>query len=327
MIRRVIIACILAAGLLGPLPAAPASAGSGLGCAGNDCSILLSKLITLTGDAGSGAGLVPISVAPPPCLWEPIGNAVSGSDYILEQFPNPAPDTPFGVPASVSQAKKLLAATPVPAGTWYMLPINPAAGPAGERACLRLPFFFFAGPGQPLPAPPIPPRTLAEFAYNHMLIPRPALTLNPAARGYVNLGTYVWGSWAASPTTGRMTAYKITATLGGRTVTVWAQVSGFTVNVTGAGTPYSAGCGPAGSRYPPGRAPASAGPGTAPDCGVLWRAPTTGAALTATVRWAVTWGVGDLDGPGNNALPPILVTGPAPPFSVPVGEIQSVNGG
>jgi hypothetical protein len=37
--------------------------------------------------------------------------------------------------------------------------------------------------------------------------------------------------------------------------------------------------------------------------------------------------VGDLDGPGNNALPPILLTGPAPPVSVPVGEIQSVNGG
>jgi hypothetical protein len=60
---------------------------------------------------------------------------------------------------------------------------------------------------------------------------------------------------------------------------------------------------------------------------VLWRAPSTGAALTATVRWVVTWGVGDLDGPGGNALPPILMTGPAPPFSVPVGEIQSVNGG
>jgi len=328
MIRRITIAGIVAAGLLAPLSAAaPAGAGSGVGCAGNDCSILLSKLITLNGDVGTGAGFVPISVAPPPCLWEPIGNAVSGSNYILQQFPNPTPDTPFGVPASVSQAKKLLKATPVPAGTWYMLPINPAAGPAGERACLQLPLFFFAVPGQPLPALPIPPRTLAEFAYNHMLIPRPALTLNPAARGYVNLGTYVWGSWAASPTTGRMDAYKITATLGDQTVTVWAQASGFAVNVTGPGTPYSAGCGPTGSHYPLGRAPASAGPGIAPDCGVLWRAPTTGAALTATVRWAVTWGVGDLDGPGNNALPPILMTGPAPPFSVPVGEIQSVNGG
>jgi hypothetical protein len=60
---------------------------------------------------------------------------------------------------------------------------------------------------------------------------------------------------------------------------------------------------------------------------VLWRAPSTGAALTATVRWVVTWGVSNLDGPGGGALPPILMTGPAPPVSVPVREIQSVNGG
>ena len=182
MIRRVAIAGIVAAGLLAPrLAAAPASAGSDLGCAGNDCSILLSKLITLNGDVGAGAGFVPLSLPPPPCLWEPIGNAVSGSNYVLQQFPNPAPDTPFGVLASVRQAKKLLTTRPVPPGTWYMLPINPAAGPAGEQACLQLPLFFFAVPGQALPTVPIPPRTLAEFAYNHMLIPRPTLTLNPAA--------------------------------------------------------------------------------------------------------------------------------------------------
>ena len=259
MIRRVAIAGIIAAGLLAPLPAAaPASAGSDLGCAGNGCSILLSKLITLNGDVGTGAGFVPISLAPPPCLWEPIGNAVSGSNYVLQQFPNPTPDTPFGVPASARQAKKLLATRPVPGGHVVHAADQPG-GRAGEQACLRLPLFFFAVPGQALPAVPVPPRTLAEFAYNHMLIPRPALTLNPAAGGYVNLGTYVWGNWAASPTTGRMNAYKITATLGGQTVTVWAQASGFAVNVTGPGTPYSAGCGPAGSRYPRGQAPAAPG--------------------------------------------------------------------
>ena len=195
-------------------------------------------------------------MAPPPCLWEPIGNAVSGSNYILQQFPNPAPDTPFWR-ARVGQAGEEAAGDHAGAqrarGT--CCPINPAAGPTGEQACLRLPLFFFAVPGQALPPAPIPPRTLAEFAYNHMLIPRPSLTLNPAAGGYVNLGTYVWGSWAASPTTGRMNAYKITATLGGQTVTVWAQASGFAVNVTGPGTPYSA-------LLRPDRVPLPAGPGT-----------------------------------------------------------------
>jgi len=132
--------------MTGSWPRSPAAR-----CAGNGCSILLSQLITLNGDVGTGAGFVPLSLPPPPCLWEPVGNAVSGSNYVLQQFPNPTPDTPFGVLASVRQAKKLLTTRPVPAGTWYVLPINPAAGPAGEQACLRLPLFFFAGPGQALP--------------------------------------------------------------------------------------------------------------------------------------------------------------------------------
>jgi hypothetical protein len=328
MIRRLAIAGLIVAGLLGPLLAAdPASAGSGVGCSGNDCSILLSKLIALNGDVGSGAGFLPIAVAPPPCLWEPIGDAVSGSDYIIAQWGTVLPNAPFGIYASVKQAKRLLKAKPPAAGSWYMLPVNPAASAAGRAACLKLPLFFFAAPGQPLPTPPIPPLTLAEYAYNHMLIPQPALIINPAAKGYVNLGTYVWGNWPASRATGQMNAYKITATLGNLTVTVWAQAAAFTVNVTGPGMAFSRGCGPTGSHSPVGKPPASAGPGIAPDCGVLWQAPTTSAALTATVRWVVTWGVGNLAGPGGATLPPILMTGPAPPLQFPVAEIQSVTGG
>ena len=324
MIRRVIIAAALAAGLLAPLAGgAPASAGSGVGCSGNDCSVLLSKMITLSGDVGSSTA--PIPVAPPPCLWVPIGDAVSGSNYIISGYGTVLRGTLYGVYASVQQAKKLLK-HPVP-GTWYMLPINPAASAAGQQACRQLPLFFFDRPGAPLPAVPVPPLTLAEYAYNHMLIPVPAVTINPAARGYVNLATYVWGTWAASPTTGLMNAYKITATLGAQTVTVWAQPASFTVDVTGPGTAFSGGCGPTGSRFPVNKPPASSGPGTPPDCGALWRAPTTAAAISATVSWNVTWGVGNLNGPEPSTLPPVLMTGPNPPLQFPVREIQSVNGG
>jgi hypothetical protein len=337
MIRRIAIVSIIAAALLAPLSAAPAGAGANpnpgpAGCLGNGCSILLSKLITLTGDVGTGAGFPPIAVDPPPCLWEPFGNAVTGSERVASESALlaelPPGSNPLGLAVAVREAKHLLSThAPPSAGTWFELSGNPAAGTAGALACLKLPLFVFELQGQAPPALPIPPRTLAEFAYNHMLIPQPAITTNPAAKGYVNLGTYVWGNWAASPTTGSMNAYKITATLGNLTVTVWAQASGFSVNVTGPGTPYSGGCGPTGSHFPVGKPPAGAGPGTLPDCGVLWQAPTTGAALTATVRWTVTWGVGNLNGPGNNVLPPIVVAGPAPPFVVPVNEIQSVNGG
>jgi hypothetical protein len=324
MIRRIAFIGVLAAALLVP---SPASAGSGVGCSGSACSVLLSRLITLSGDVGTGAGFLPINVAPPPCLWEPIGGAVTGSSTIVSQFGALGPGAPYGVYPAVRQAGRLLRTRPVPAGTWYTLPINPAASAAGRQACLKLPLFFWAVPGQAPPAPPIPPLTLAEYAYNNMQIPQPVLTLNPAVRGYVNLGTYVWGTWPASRTTGRVDAYKIMATLGNLTVTVWAQATTFSVNVTGPGTAYSGGCGPTGSHFPVGRPPASAGAYVAPDCGVLWQAPTTGAALSATVHWVVTWGVGNLSGPGPNILPPILMTGPAPPLRVPVGEIQSVTGG
>jgi hypothetical protein len=228
----------------------------------------------------------------------------------------------------VQQARTLLRNTPVPPGTWWQLPVNPAASKAAQRQCYTLPLFDFTVPGQAPPTPPVPLQTLAEYAYNHMAIPAPTLTVNPAGRGYVNLATYVWGrSRPVSPATGRPDAYEVTATLGGESVSVWAQPAAkdaFSVAANGPGTPYSA-CGPDGSRYRVAHAPASAGAGTPPDCGVLWQAPVAGASVSATVTWSVTWGAGVRNGPGPNVLPPIQMTGRTPPF--PVAEIQSINGG
>ena len=113
-------------------------------------------------------------------------------------------------------------------------------------------------------------------------------------------------------------------------VTVWAQLAAtnsFTVNAAGPGAAYSAGCGATGSRYPVGRAPASSGAGTPPDCGVLWQGPATTAGVSATVTWTVSWGDGDLNGPGPNPMPAITMTGPNPPRAFPVDEIQSINNG
>ncbi len=302
-----------------------------MGCTFSTCSVQLSNVITLKGDYGAaGSAQVPLNVPEPPCLWQPVGDAASGSRYILQQFGTAAPGTPFGVYGAAQQARKLLASKPVPPGTWYELPVNPAASPAAQRACFTLPLFFFAGPGQAPPIPPVPPRTLAAYAYNHMTIPAPRLTINPAAQGYVNLATYVWGrTRPVSATTGRPDAYEVIATLGAQTVSVWAQVAGagaFSVAVSsGHGTAYS-GCGRDGSRFPAGQVPASAGgAGTRPDCGVLWQAPDATASVSATVRWSVTWGAGVLGGPGNNRLPAIVTTGRTPPLRV--AEIQSINGG
>jgi hypothetical protein len=310
MIRRFPIAgAAILAGLVAMLAAPPASAGSGVGCSGNGCSVSLDRFITYQGDySPGGTNHVQITEDPPPCLWVPIGDAVSGSNYIISQFPNPDQGLPFGIYDSVQQAKKLIA-NPAP-GTWFNLPINPAAGQAGLQACLKLPAFVFVPPGQTPPMPPIPPRILAEYAYNHMLIPAPTLTTSPANKGWVNLATFVW--------TNSPRQRQVSATLGNETVTVTAHPAQTTITASTAGLPYTSGCGPNGSQYPEGHPPTT-GPGVPPDCGVLWQAPTTAATITATVTWTVTWG------PGNHTLPPIPMTGTSPAMGV--AEIQTINGG
>ena len=327
---RVALAGLAVVGLVISLTVAgPARAGSGVGCAGTDCSVLLSSLITLKGDiAGVGSARAQLPVAQPPCLWQSIGDTVTGGNYIIRNFGAAAPGTPFGVFGAVQRARRLLRQHPAPPGFWWQLPVNPAATAAQRKVCQSFPLFAFAPPGQTPAEPPVPLRTLADFAYNHMRIPPPALTVNPATRGYVDLATYVWGrTRPVSGVTGRPNAYEVTATLGGETVSVWAQLAGpgaFSVRANGPGAAYS-GCGPGGSHFPVGRVPTSAGAGTAPDCGVLWQGPVARATVQATLRWTVSWAAGVLNGPGARPLPPIQVTGRSAPF--PVAEIQSINGG
>jgi hypothetical protein len=314
MIRRLVITLsVPAVALLTALSAAaPASAGSGAGCSGSTCSVDLSQFITLKGDVGSGAGYVPVNVDPPPCLWNPIGDATSGSNAIISEW-GPNPPTDFQIDKSYAQAKTLVKA-PVP-GTWYELPVNPNASAAGKALCWTMPLYAWVLPGQAPPMPPIPGQTLAEFAYNNMAIPTPALTINPTNVGYVNLGTYVWQA-QGSPGT-----LAVTASVGAQSATVTAKSSGLTIGTSGPGTPAN-NCGPSGSGYPVGKPPANAGAGTRPDCGVLWNGSASGATITGTVTWTVTWTA--TDGTGGT-LPPITMRGQAGP--IPINEIQSVNGG
>ncbi|HEY1917983.1 MAG TPA: hypothetical protein VGH27_20615 [Streptosporangiaceae bacterium] len=335
MIRRVALAGITAAALpllllVSLLVSGPANAGTSVGCLGPTCSLSLSQLITLRGSYTNGVGSAtePVDVPPPPCLWEPIGDTTAGAHFIINEFPQGA--SQFGVTASVAQAKKQLKHGGQPAGTWYELPINPAAGAAGAAACLKLPLFYFVEPGQALPAPPVPVKTLADYAYNHITIPSPTLTVNPANRGYVNLASYVWANWGApiGGGGGNVNAdgdYWVSATLlnSNESATVWAQPGKLSIQVNGPGRAYSSGCGIDGSRYPKGKPPASAGPGVTPDCGVMWTGTDAQASITASVTFKVSWGPGILNGPGPNALPDITIT--SAPIPVSVAQIQNLN--
>jgi hypothetical protein len=261
---------------------------------------------------------------PPPCLWIPIGDQITGSQYIVNTFGDITPaDSLYGIYQSVQQARQLLK-NGGPAGTWYNLPINPAAGPAGRAACLQLPAFFFVLPGGAPPLPPIPPQILAEYAYNHMKLPDPTVTVSPASRGFVNLATFVW--WHV-PRTMWVTA----ALPDGQAATVVARVSGaasISTNPVGAGTISTAGCGPGGSRHPVSGAPAT-GAGVAPDCGVLWTQPGAGVTITVAVTWQVLFhqgtGHGFFGQPVPGAGNGITTQGTSNPITVQ--EIQSINGG
>jgi hypothetical protein len=278
-------------------------------CSGQGCSINLSQYIQLSGDVGGGSNYVttgtPVTIPPPPCWYTPY---VSGQDMynvatklsIFQQF----------MPQIKADRNK--------PGLWYI---------RNTYVNCTLTEAIFVPPGTQPPLPPIPPSIVAAYAYNQMTMPMPMLTLSPVHKSWVNLPTYVWASYPGGGTTRTITA-SLATTAGQEVVSVWAQAGNLTVNASSPGTAYSAGCGPTGSHYPVGKPPAAgSGPGTTPDCGVVYSAPVTGSPLTVSTTWSTSWGNGVLNGPGATALAPITVTGPQPPDVVPVAEIQSLNGG
>jgi hypothetical protein len=320
MKRRVMFAGVAAiAGLLVPLAAAtpPASAGTGVGCVGTECSVSVWQFVHLGGPAyakGGGANTISVNVPPPPCLWNPIGDATTGSQYIIGQFGTVTQqDSLFDVYQSVQQAKKLLA-NPTP-GTWYELPVNPAAGAAGAAECAKLPLFAFEPPNVAPPMPNVPPVDLADYAYNNMKVPSPGVQLMPRTRGWVNLATYVHLT--------RLHRTFVTASLGDQAVMVTAVPTKLKVTSSSGGQVYSKGCSLSGSKYQAGHLPTT-GAGVPPDCGVLWQAPTTAGTVTATITWIITWHVTRGDVAGNGGLPAIVLGGTS--AAIRVAEIQSING-
>jgi hypothetical protein len=345
--------------LLGGVAAGPARAGNGgstnVGCTnGSSCQVELENLVTFKGsysqsvaDRGTNGT---VSIAPPPCLWIPIGDAISGSQYIIKIFgtdPASAPTT-FGINKSVQQADDLLKNPTL--GQWYNLPINPAAGAAGEQECLKLPAYYFAVTEAALPAVRLPAKTLAQLAFAGLTLPAlETITLNPAGASEVNLPTYL-SVTVGNPTAGQLGVANgsvyvaVTATLGGVGATVWAVSSRLSVN---AGTSQAVTYGhcPAtltatGATMGTSATAAQISATTANqaiDCGVTYLAPSPAAqyTLSATLKWAACWApTANAQAvpsyqtclrrpvPGAGAL-----TGKPATQQVTAQEIQSVTGG
>ena len=331
--------------VLGPaLTAAPASAANGsssVGCStGDSCEIMLEKMVSFGGDNyDRGTNNMVVNIAPPPCLWEPIGDTIAGSKYIVSQEgDDPAQaTTEFEVNQSVQQAVDFLKdPANAPTGNWYVLPVNPAAGPAGAAGCLKLPLYAWVAPGQALPGIDIPPVTLAQLAVAKMALPTAgAMQLNPnGQRTFTNLPTYLRvalaGLYQTDAATG-MPYTRVTAQLGANGATVWGVPSKLRVSASGGGqyTPATTACGYLGSAEINSATARNAGPGTTPDCGAVFASPANWR-ITATMTWRACWVPGVVDGPppaGCQPVPGANLNGLNWTRPITVDEIQSVDNG
>jgi hypothetical protein len=310
-----LLASLLAAGPAqagGPGPAAgsgPAGSGGMTGCSGQSCYADLWKYIQLSGTPGAYttgpgvAGRPYVTLPPPPCYMEPM---FSGPQfYQLWKQGSGQNVGPSGAnPESayqhwVQQIKNNRGNTN---GYWWTSVINLQV-PGG----CTLPLIAWVPNGTPPPLPQVPALDLAIYAYDHMTLPPPQLTVNPVTRSYVSLPTYVWAALRNG------TTQQVTATLGAQSATVVAKAGQLSLTMTGPGTAYSP-CPATGSSSPVGHPPANSGPGTKPDCGVVFSAPSTAATISASLSWGITSNYG-----GFPAIPV------ATNQTVSVAEIQGLN--
>lgn len=307
---------------------APGSSG-GAGCTGQSCWVSMqSQYIHLSGDytmGGTSYGTVP--VPPPPCWMTPL---VSGPEmYQLYQQSLGQRVGPNGQNswAGYQQWVQQIIKNKNAPGMWY---VPEMWGSSAGFACgAKLPLLAWVPPGGTPPPPPIPPATLAAYAYDHLRVPSPAIVVNPAGRNYVSLPAYVWavqgtgvnqpgGGGTNQPAGGAMpTRLWITASAGGNSVTLTATTQQLNLSVPGSPAKVYSPCPPTGSKYPVGQPPRNSGPGTAPDCGVVFSAATTGTMINASLTYTINvTGV-------QIGFNPITVTGGR---MVSVAEIQNLNG-
>jgi hypothetical protein len=298
-----------------------AAAGTWGSCQGNTCTASIDRLanIIITQDGQQiPLNLSNVDVTVPACWMAPgytqaqMVGAVTGLLQAITQG--------GGTPAETGSVNKYIQevrANTSTNGMWWIPEFLDT--PAGVACLANLPPWVWVPAGQTAPAAddPITALQLAELAKAALQVPTLVLTLSPAGKTYVNLPTFLW--------TGNPAVITVTATIPGYlSVTVTAQPGQPQIDPgTSNATSYD-NCGPNGSHYTSTSPQVTgAGPGSQPDCGVVYQAPSTAAplgyTLQVTVPWIVTWtGHGPLAG-----TPPLQVN----TIPVPVAEIQSLNNG
>lgn len=334
-----LLSLLAAVAAFGSLPAHAADGSSSVTCAtGDRCVIQLDKMVQFGGaNYSPGASNMVIDITPPACSWDPIGNAQTGSQYIISFYdgsPPPATD-PYDQSATYQQAKQLLATAPRPAGEWYWLPIAPGDTAAQTAACLAQPLYFWDVPGEALPGIQIPPVTLAQLAASKLLIRCAGrMDLSPrTAVSYSNLPLFARvtpnGGYETGP--GGMPYLTDNARLGGNAATVWVEATPLQLSTTDTSAALDTnGCGylgPALMIHDPGAVASTGANGTA-DCGVTFRQPGSWN-IAATMTWRSCWVPAVVNGPPPAACNPVPGANLNPVNwnrNVAVHEIQAANG-
>jgi hypothetical protein len=287
----------------------PGGSGGLTGCSGQSCYANIWQYIQLSGTPGAyttggvAAGQAYVPMPPPPCYMQPL---FSGPQfYQLWKQGNGQAVGPSGVNPELAYAPwgpKIKGYRTNANGYWWTRVINLHV-PGG----CGLPLIAWVPNGTPPPLPQVPAVDLAIYAYNHMTLPSPQLTVNPVTRSYVSLPTYVWAALRNG------TTQQVTATLGAQSATVTAKAGQLSLAISGPGATYSP-CPATGSSSPVGHPPANSGPGTKPDCGVVFSAASPAATISAKLSWGIT--------STNGGFPAIPV---AANMTVSVAEIQNLN--
>jgi enoyl reductase len=191
-------------------------------------------------------------------------------------------------------------------GRWYILAytIDFGGNPCGDAMAP----FVFVPEGQTHPQA-ITIEQLLDIARAALTVPEPTIRLNPDAKNYVNLETFLWLEGVGAPTR------SVTATIPGlMSATVTAELDSLEID---AGTEEyadvkTAGCGTTGVAYTE---------GNRFDCGVVYRKASIGEPrgvyeLTVTTVWELEAG-GDAT---PFAFDPVRAEATR---DVPVGEVQS----
>ncbi|MER6169794.1 hypothetical protein [Streptosporangium sp. NPDC001681] len=305
MIGKVILAGLL---LFSPaVPSDPPGTGGATGEGfqhGNRAGVTLKDsriVVTGTGLSGKSDGYR----IKRPCWYEPRGNAADMLDSQRDALPDALPGQEW---ERRKEALKPFEARIGQEGTWWQRAYN-SADPNGLAcvAALGEPYVF--APPNTTPPAGITIAELVEIARAALTVPEPKIELNPDAKSYVNLPTWVWLSGIGE------TTRSVTATLPGvmsATVTATLEDIRIDAGTTADRAEVKEECGPGGKPY---------AKGAAFTCGVRYlRAsvdqPRDAYVLTVTSVW------------------PIEIEDDVVPFAydpvevgvtrdVPVGEVQS----